>query len=282
MNKLTLFSILIILSQIIKSQPPDKILNCYFLRYQLLPLSYSELFVESQLSGDIESIRLNVNDTNNFLIQFKKNRIHNINSDSTRAILSYRFDRLSKITLLYNDSIIDRTRFIRVFPFIWILNDGLSNSAYKGFGNINSIKSYNGLTTFTKSKFRYRNGRVHKSKIFGWQPVSQKCYYFGYDLFDYTNDTTVVERSFDSNDSLACTTTFHFDNFGNIKKIESLTKKRVKGWGIDVTYYSYDANIPEATIFKYEFDKYGNWISQKEIKNDTLQNHIIRHIKYKK
>jgi hypothetical protein len=237
--------------------------------------------LDSELTGNIESIETKTNDTINFKILFKKDNVSQLIFDSTSINFQYRFGRVSKIENLKNDRVIDQTRIIRIFPYVWIFNNGLNYILVKGFVNMNKIKFISGLTTFSKTKIRYNKGRVKKIKNYGWQTVAQDCHYFGYNTFNYVNDTTVIERAFDRNDSLAIEDTYTFDNNGNILNIKSQIRKRAIGWGIDATFYAYDGNSIKTRNFNYKFDKYGNWIEKVEYSDNILQNKTLRKINYK-
>jgi len=122
-------------------------------------------------------------------------------------------------------------------------------------GKTYKMKQLSGFKTYSKTKAKYRNGRVYVIKNYNWQPVAQRCYFTDYHIFDYSNDTIVMEKIYDRNDSLAFETKFVFDKYGNVLETRSLSRKRATGWGIDVTHYSYDANQTDRCIFNYKFDK---------------------------
>jgi|GEM_PF-3187587 len=281
MRKILTLSFLIFVIHTSIAQPSEKIINRYLLKYQLLPLSSSDTFIEPPLFGEIESIETTTNDTIRYQTIFKNNRLKSVISTNTKSNYSYRFGRLSGIEFCSNDSIIAKTRKVGIFAFAWIFNHGLKYSISYGLGNIKKIKSLTGMTTFSKTKIKYKKGRVQKTKNYGWQTVAQKCYYFGYNTYTYENETKVVEKVFDANDSLAFNKTYLFDSKGNILNIKTLIKKRAKGWGIDVTYYAYDGNIIETRKFDYKFDDKGNWLEKTEYLDDKLKNTTIRKIRYK-
>ncbi|MFO7969387.1 MAG: hypothetical protein R6U15_04675 [Candidatus Izemoplasmatales bacterium] len=251
------------------------------MKYRLYPSSIVDFFIESQIENDIESIKVNQNDSINYELRFTKNKLNMIVFDSTRMTFKYCFGKVSKIQNFKNDSINGKTKFVRLFPFTWIFNNGLQYTSVSGFNGIVKHKSLTGLQTFTKTKISYKKGIVSKTKHFDWQTVAQRCYYSGYEEYQYPNDTTVIIKSYDRNDSLALIQTNVFDNKSNILKVSSLKKKRATGWGIDVTYYSYDGNETETHIFDYKFDDRNNWIERIEYVNDTIKNKTIRLIKYK-
>ncbi|NVO10777.1 MAG: hypothetical protein HXX16_12495 [Bacteroidales bacterium] len=264
-----------------KAQPTEKIINDYLLKYQLYPLNLPEILSEPPILGEVENIEITTNDTITYQINLKGKRLKFSSHSNSQSNFFYRFGKLSKIEYVRNDSIIDRVRKIGIFPFAWIFNHGLKYTVSYGFGNIKKIKSLTGLTTFSKTKIKYKNGRVKKTKNYGWQTVAQKCNYFGYNTYTYENETKVVEKVFDANDSLAFNRTYLFDNKGNILSIETLIKKKAKGWGIDVTYYAYDGNTIETRKFDYKFDDRGNWLEKTEYLDDKVKNRTIRKIRYK-
>ncbi len=281
MRKGLILFILILISSIAYSQTFNEIINSYFIKYQLYPISLPDLFVEPGLIGDIESIEQTTNDTTHFQVLFDNSKICAVIFDSTRINLSYRFGYLSKIIYFKHDSIIDQTKIKNFLPFICIHNKSQEYSAFKTFGKIKEIKSSSGFTIYDKTKFNYKKGRVYKIKNYNWRTISQKCYYSGYTTYDYTNDTIVIEKLFDSNDSLAFMNTNVFDSKGNILNVKSLIKKRATGWGIDVRYYSYDATESQNRTFDYKFDSKGNWIEKMEYLDNKLKNKTIRKIIYK-
>lgn len=289
MYKILILSILIFSIQIAKSQPSDKMINSYFLKYQLYPISTPDIFVDPNVNGDIESIDMTTNDTINVKIHFVKNKVSALIFDSTKMNLSYRFGHLVTIINFKQDSIVEQTIIKRLFPFIRMRYIGLKPATFndlkytaiKGFNKINKIKYSSGFTTYDKIKIKYRKGRVHKVKNYNWGTVSQKCRYTGYTIYNYLNDTTVIQKVFDSNDSLAFMNTNVFDSKGNILYYKSLIKKRVTGWGIDASYYAYDGTEIQSGDFGYKFDNKGNWIEKKEYEDNKLKDRIIRIIKYK-
>lgn len=281
MNRFLIICILTLFSQILLSQTNNDLINGYNLKYRLYPISIVDFFIDSQIDKDIESIKVNQNDSISYELRFKKNELDMIVFDSTSMSLKYRLGRLSKIKYFKNNSSNGNTKFVKLFPFTWIFNNGLHFVTVSGFNGIIKFKSLTGLQTFTKTKIRYKKGKVSKTKIYGWKTIGQRCYYHGYERYKYPNDTTVIIKTYDSNDSLAVIQTNIFDSNANILKVNSLIKKRATGWGIDVTYYAYDGNESETHIFDYQFDDRNNWIEKIEYVNDTIRNKTIRKIDYK-
>lgn len=247
----------------------------------MYPFSTVDLLIDPNYNGEIENIIITVDDTIHYQVFISKRNVSSIIFDSTNLNLSYCFGKISEIEFYNNDNKISQTKFVRIFPFIWIFNDGLQYTVYKGFGNINRIKSLSSLTTMGKTKITYKNGLVTRTKDYVWQTVAQKCYYWGYSTFDYINDTTIVENIYDRNDSLAIRRTHTFDKSGNILKIQSLIMKVATGFGIDVTYYSYNGNAIETRNFIYKFDDQGNWVEMVEYLGDKIQRKTVRIINYK-
>ena len=256
-------------------------MNGYNSKYRLYPISIVDFFIVSQIDEEIETIKVNQNDSISYELRFTKNKLSMIVFDSTSMIFNYRFGKISKVSNYKNDLKIGKTRYVRLFPFTWIFNDGLQHTSVSGINGIIKHKSLTGLRTFTKTKIQYKNGKVFSTKHYDWQTIAQKCYYSGYAKYQYPNDSTVIVKLYDRNDSLAIVQTNIFDNQANILKINSLTKKRATGWGIDVTYYAYDGNETKTHTFDYQFDDKNNWIEKIEYVNDTIQNKTIREIKYK-
>lgn len=281
MRRLYIICILILSAQTIFSQSNKDLINGYFLKYSLYPASIADFFIDSHIDKNIELIKVNQNDTINYQLRFTKNKLSAVVFDSTIMTLKYRFGIVSKITHLKQDSIYGKTKFIMLFPFTWIFSDGLKYTSISGLNGITKIRSLSGLQTFSKTMITYKKGHVSKTRNFGWQTVAQRCYYFGYTKYLYPNDTTVIVKDYDRNDSLAVSKTYIFDSNANISKISSLIKKRATSWGIDVTYYAYDGNEIETKIFDYKFDDRNNWIERIEYVNDTIRNKTIRKIKYK-
>lgn len=244
-------------------------------------MSIVDFFIDSQIDKEIESIKVNQNDSINFELRFPKNKLSMTVFDSTSMTLKYRFGKVSKIRYFKNDSINGKTKIVKLFPFAWTFNDGLQYTSLSGFNGVTKLKTLSGLQTFTKTKIRYKKGKVFKTKYYNWKTVAQRCYYNGYAKYQYPNDTTVIVKAFDRNDSLAMEQINIFDNKANILKVSSLIKKRAKGWGIDVTYYAYDGNETETHIFDYKFDDRDNWITRIEYVSDTIRNKTIREIEYK-
>jgi hypothetical protein len=240
-----------------------------------------DFFIDSQIDKEIRFIKVNQNDSINYELRFTKNKLSMIVFDSTSMIIKYRFGKISKISNFKNDSITGKTKFVRLLPFTWIFNDGLQYTSVSGFNGIVKLKSFTGLQTFTKTKICYKKGKVFRTKHYDWQTIAQKCYYNGYSKYQYPNDSIVIVKSYDRNDSLAIVQTNIFDSQANILKVSSLIKKRATGWGIDVTYYAYDGNETETHIFDYQFDDRNNWIERIEYVNDTIRNKTIREIEYK-
>lgn len=256
-------------------------MNVYNLKYRLYPISFVDFFIDSQIDKKIESIKVNQNDSINYELRFIKNKLSMIVFDSTSVTIKYRFGKVAKIRYFKNDSINGKTKFVRLFPFTWIFNDGLQQTSVSGFNGTIKHKSLSGLKTFTKTKIHYKKGKVSKTKHYDWQTISQRCYYNGYAKYQYPNDSTVIVKAYDRNDSLAIVETNIFDKKANILKVSSLKKKRAKGWGIDITYYAYDGNERDTHIFDYKFDARNNWIERTEYVNDTIRNKTLRLIKYK-
>ena len=256
-------------------------MNGYNLKYRLYPISIVDFFIDSPIGKEIETIKVNQNDSISYELRFSKNKLSMIVFDSTSMTIKYRFGKISKISNFKNDSIKGKTRFIRLLPFSWIFNDGLQYTSVSGFNGIVKHKTLSGLRTFTKTKINYKKGKVSKSKHFDWQTIAQRCYYSGFAKYQYPNDSTVIVNTYDRNDSLAVVQTNIFDNNSNILKASSLMKKRATGWGIDVTYYAYDGNAMETHIYDYQFDDRNNWTERGEFVNDTIRNKIIREIEYK-
>lgn len=281
MKRLLIICILFLSTQILFSQPNKDLINGYFLKYGLYPTSIVDFFIDSQIDNDIESIKVNHNDSINYELRFIKNRLNMIVFDSTKMTFKYRFGKVTKIQNFKNDSINGKTKFVRFFPFAWIFSDGLQYTSVRGFNGIVKHKSLTGLQTFTKTKISYKKGTVSKTKHYDWQTVAQSCYYNGYAKYHYLNDTTVIVETYDRNDSLAIVQTNIYDINANLLKASSLIKRRATGWGIDVTYYAYDGNDMENHIFDYKFDNRNNWIERVEYVNDTIKNKTIREIKYK-
>jgi hypothetical protein len=282
MKRILIIFILYLNTQILFSQSNKDLINAYFLKYRLYPISLVDFFIDSRIDKNVKSIKVNINDSIDYELRFTNNKLRKIVFDSTSMILKYGFGKILNVRYLKQDSIYDKTSFIKLFPFSWIFNNGLNYTAIQGFNGVTKIKNLSGLQTFSKTKISYKNGKVSKSKQYDWQPIAQKCYYSGYAKYCYPNDTTVIEEAFDSNDSLALKQTHIFDRNFNILKVNSVIKKRVTGWGIDVTFYAYDGNKTESTTFDYKFDEENNWIERVEYLNDTIRNKTIRVIEYKK
>jgi hypothetical protein len=279
MNRLLTFFLLIFSFLTTNAQIEKKVINSAFLKFY--PIDIPEIFIDQPLYGQIIKVDITKDDTINYQIYFDKKRINSIVFDSIEMNLSYRFGRLSSVEHINKDSTIDKMRIIKILPFIWVFNNGLSHTGFQLFGKTYKMKQVSGLTTISKEKVKYRKGRVSLIKYYGWQTVAQHCYFMDYSVFDYPNDNTVIKRIYDSNDSLAFETRFVFDEHGNIMNSDLLSRKRASGWGIDVTYYTYDAEQISNSRYDYRFDEYGNWTERFEYLNDTLQSHEIREFFYK-
>lgn len=266
-------------SQILSAQNKKQI-NHYFLKYDLSPFDAATYYLDSELNENVQSIEYVINDTINVQLNLRKNKITSLESDSTRLNLQYRFGRVVKMQTLINDKNTKQTKLIHIFPFVFFYDNGIHNIACKWLGKITKVKSLSGCTTMFKTKMRYRWGKIYKVKHYGWRTVAQKCHYDGYTTYKYEKDNVVIANHYDSNDSLAFHTKYFFDNQGNILRIESLTRKRVSGWGIDATFYAYDSNQVDICQYNYIFDEKNNWIVKKESVNDTLINHTVRKINY--
>lgn len=278
MNRLLLIFILFFSILTSNAQIKKKEMNKRFLKFY--PIDFTEVFIDRPINGRIKTIEISKNDTIHFKTHFEKNRLNSVVFDNAKMSFSYRFDRLSRIDNINHDTIISKTKIYKIFPFIFAFNNGLSYTGFRLFGKTYKMKQVSGFKTFSKRKARYKNGRVHKIKNYGWQTVAQHCYFTDYQILDYPNDTTVVERNYDSNDSLASEIKFVFDKIGNILETKTLSRKRVKGWGIDITYYSYDADETYKCGYYYEFDEQKNWIVKSADVNGTLQEIETRIIKY--
>jgi hypothetical protein len=269
-----LFSVLTTNAQIDKRDINLKLLKFY-------PADLAEAFVDKPVFGQTNQMEIIKDDTINYKVHFDKQQISSLIFDSTKITFSYHFGRLSRIDNFLNDSIIDQTRIIKILPFIWVFNDGLTHTGFRIFGKTYKMKQVSSLKTISKRKVNYKRGRVHKIKNYGWQTISQRCYFSDYQKFDYPNDTTVLQKTYDSNDSLAFETRLVFDQNGEILETELLTRKRASGWGIDVTYYTYDAKQIDKTTYDYKYDTHNNWIEKFEYFNDTIRSFEIRKIIYK-
>lgn len=279
MNRhLTIF-ILFFIVLTTNAQIDRKELNMKFIKFY--PIDLPDLFIDRPLFGQINSIDVFKDDSINYQLHFERDRISSIVLDSTRMCFTYRFGRLSRVENLNQNSVTDVTKIHKILPFILVFNGGLNNTGFRLFGKTYKMKQLSGIKTFSKRKAKYKNGRVFKIKNFEWQTIAQHCYFRNYQILDYPNDTTVFERVYDRNDSLALEINYKFDKRGNILESNSLLRKRATGWGIDVTYYAYDANQTNRLTYTYKFDESNNWIEKNEYLNDTLQSHEIRKIIYK-
>jgi hypothetical protein len=146
-------------------------------------------------------------------------------------IFSYRFGRLSRIDNINHDTLISKTKIYKILPFIFVFNDGLFQTGFRLFGKTYKMKQVSGFKTFSKIKARYKNGRVHKIKNYWWQTIAQHCYFTEYHLFNYPNDSTVIEKVYDRNDSLAFEIKSIFDRNGNVIEAQSFTKKEHQAGG---------------------------------------------------
>ena len=189
-----------------------------------------------------------------------------------------RFGRVIKLQSSENDRLVSKTKIIYIFPFIF--SKGLI--MYKGFGNINYIKHLVQLRTFDKTKISSIGGRIRKIKIYSWNTPGQKCHYYGYNIYSYLNDSSIIENSFTRSDSVAAQIKYVFDNKGDILSINKLIKQRAIGWGIDVTFYAYNGNYTEDINYKYIFDDQDNWIERDEFVNGNFRNKLTRNIIYNK
>jgi hypothetical protein len=280
MNRLLIFFLLTSSILPSKAQISKNELNKYFLSFY--PIDLPEMFINTPMNGQIEAIEIVKNDTMTYKTFFKNYKLSSVAIDNTKMTFSYLFGRLSSISYMNHDTLAGRTKIFKLLPFVLVFNHGLTHTGFQVFGKTYSIRQVSGWKTISKRKAIYKRGRVYQIKNYGWQTVAQRCHFIDYYLFDYPNDTTVIERIYDSNDSLAIKTKYVFDNSGNMKETNSLIRKRASGWGIDVTYYSYDANKTERFTFKYKLDGQNNWIEKYGYKNDTLQNRELRQINYKK
>jgi hypothetical protein len=271
-----------LITPILFSQPNKELINSYFLKNRLYPLSFVDFFINSNIDENIKSIKVNQNDSIYYELIFTKNRLSDIISDNTDISIKYRFGVISKIKYSKQDSIFNKTKFVKLFPFTLVFNNGLKYSSLSGFSGIKKYRSLTGFQTFSKTKIKYKKGRVHKTIQYDWHTSAQKCYFWGYSNYQYINDTTVIAEIFDNNDSLATKKTYIFDNNGNILKESSLIKKKATGWGIGVTYYAYDGNKTETKRFDYVFDDRNNWIERIEYVNDIIHNKTTREIVYEK
>jgi hypothetical protein len=281
MYKSSCLLILLLINIVSYAQPSAQVLNSYFLKYKLYPISTADFILVPNYKGEIENIETTVDDTIHYNVFMSKNNVSSVIYDTTRLNLSYCFGKISKMGFYSNENKINQTKFVKIFPFMLIFNGGLQYTVYKGFGNINKIRSLSGLKTICKTKITYRDHSVTGTKDYCWQTVAQKCYYCGYSNFKYINDTTVIENIYDRNDSLAIRRTHTFDKSGNILKIQSLIKKEVTGYGIDITFYSYTGNTTETRSFVYKFDYQGNWVERLEYLDDKYQSKTVRIINYR-
>jgi hypothetical protein len=282
MKKILILLPLVLLFQATESQPSKRVLNNYFLKYATGVVSFPDLFIEPKLFGSIDSVQIIINDTTTFRVDFKKNKVSTVKSDSSKISFGYRLGRIANVQLESNDSIFSKFRIIHLFPFILVSNDGLQTIIYKGFGEINKTTNLSGFKTMAKTKMRYCFGKIKKIKNYGWNTVGQKCHYSGYSKFQYLTDTTIIENYFVRDDSVAVQTKYIFDTKGNILSINKLIKQRVIGWGIDATFYAYNGNKVESIKYDYVFDNNHNWIEKREFKNGPLQNRTTRKIFYTK
>jgi hypothetical protein len=278
MNRLLLILILFFSCLTIQAQADKKDINSKFI--QFYPIDFPEAFIERPLYGKIATIDISKNDTINYQVQFDKKRISSIVFDSTKMNFSYRFGRLARIENLSNDFASGKTKIYKILPFVFAFKKGHNHIGFHFLGKTCKMRYISGFKTIDKRKAKYRNGRVVKIKDYQWNTIAQRCYFWHYDIIDYPNDTTVVKRSYDANDSLAFETEYIYDMYGNPMEINTLARKRQTGWGIDVTYYAYDANETYQLTYNYKFDKYHNWIEKYEYSNDTLQSKEIRKIIY--
>jgi hypothetical protein len=278
MNKLLIifisyFSFLTAYSQIDKKEINMRFLNFY-------PIDLPEVFIDKPLKGQIKMIEISEYDTIKYQTNFENNKLNSVVFDSSKVAFSYRFGKLSRINYINHDTLTSKTKIYKILPFIFAFDNGLSATGFRLFGKTYKMKQLSGFKTYSKTKAKYRNGRVYVIKNYNWQPVAQRCYFTDYHIFDYSNDTIVMEKIYDRNDSLAFETKFVFDKYGNVLETRSLSRKRATGWGIDVTHYSYDANQTDRCIFNYKFDDQNNWIEKSGFVNDTLQKFKTRIITY--
>jgi hypothetical protein len=272
MKRFKIIVLLLIIGKLLIAQPIHKIFNDYYTKYFYVPIITPELFIDGPIHGDIDSMEITMNDTLIIRISYRGNNVCTLTSDSIRLNYRYRFGRIIQA---------GNTKIIRLFPFIFAFNNGLQAIYYKGFGKINNAKHVSGLKTMDKTKMRYSFGKLKRTKIYNWNTIAQKCYYKGYSKFSYPNDSSIIERHFEKDDSLANETTYIFDKLGNIKNINALVKKRYIGWGIDVTYYAYNGNEAINTRFEYSFDNYNNWIERRKYNKENLQEKMTRKFYYK-
>ena len=174
MNRLLIICILTLFSQIILSQTNKDLINGYNLKYRLYPISIVDFFSDSQIYKEIKSVKVNQNDSINYELRFTKNKLSMIVFDSTSMSIKYRLGKITKIKYFKNDSLNGNTKFVRLFPFTWIFNDGLQFITVSGFNGIIKFKSLTRLQTFTKTKIRYEKGKVSKTKLYGWQTIGQR------------------------------------------------------------------------------------------------------------
>jgi hypothetical protein len=261
------------------AQIDKKELNMKFLKFY--PIDLPEFIIDKPLYGQITRIDVSKDDTINYKLHFDRNRLSLIVFDSTKMSFKYRLGRLTRVENFNQNSVTDITIIHKILPFILVFNDGLNNTGFRLFSKTYKMKQLSGIKTFSKRKAKYKNGRIFKIKNYDWQTIAQHCYLRNYQILDYPNDTTVIERVYDSNDSLAFQKCYIFDKYGNILESNSFSRKRATGWGIDVTYFAYDANQTNKLTYTYKFDEYNNWIEKNEYLNDTLQSHEIRKIIYK-
>jgi len=280
MRRILFFCVLLLSTQVLFSQSNNDLIKGFFLKYRLYPTSIVDFFIDSQIDKEIKTIKVTQNDSINYELRFTNNKLSMVIFDSTSMSIEYRLGKITKIRYFKNDSLKGKTKFARLFPFEWILNDGLQNISISGLNGIVKFKCLTGLQTSMQTKIRYKKGRISRTKHYDWWTVSQKCYYSGYAKYQYPNDSTVIVKSYDQNDSLAIEQTSVFDCKANILKTSSLIKKRATGWGIDITYYAYDGNETEVHIFDYQFDDRKNWTERIEYVDDTIRNKTIRMIEY--